>query len=74
MTEPIKNIIVDGVAHPVDEFSAQIQSLVKVRQDWVTELDVLRGSVLKNEMAINKLDVELSNLVAKELAERNKTE
>lgn len=66
--EAIKNLIVDGVEYPVDQFSPQVQNLVATRQKWSDELLNERSAVVKTEAAIRQLDNELSTLVQQELS------
>lgn len=67
--EPIKNIVIDGVEHPVEKFSDQVRSLLVIRQDWAQQLVTERNAVVKTEAALRQLDTELTQLVQKELAD-----
>lgn len=62
------SITIDGVEHPVANFSEGVQRLVTIHTEWRTDLAKERLAVAKTEAAIRGLDVELSQLVASELA------
>lgn len=65
--EQIKNIIVDGIEYPLENFSDKIKSLVLLRQEWANDLQKERTAAAKTDAAIRSLDVELKQLIGEEL-------
>lgn len=63
-------LTVDGTEYTVDSFSETVQRLVAIHTKWRNELQDERLQVAKTEAAIRALDVELTQTVATELAER----
>ena len=63
-------ITIDGVEHQVADFSTQVQQLVAIHTEWRKDLATERLAAAKTEAAIRNLDAELTQLVAKELADK----
>jgi len=68
--EAPKTITVDGNEYPVGTFSEVVQRLVAIHTEWRNELAAERLAIAKTEAALRALDAELSQTVAKELAEK----
>ena len=64
MTE---NIVIDGVEHSLDKFSAQVRGMVNLREVWAKEMVDERSALTKTEAAIRQLDAELLEIIKKEL-------
>jgi hypothetical protein len=62
-----KTLTVDGVEHPVADFSETVQRLISIHTSWKNELATERLAVAKTEAAVRCLDAELSQFVKSEL-------
>lgn len=65
---PPATLTIDGVEHPIAEFSETIQRLVTIHTNWRNDLQEERLAVAKTEAAIRSLEAELNQTIATEMA------
>ncbi len=66
------SITVEGKEYPLTSFSEVVVRLANIHTEWRNQLSAEKLNVAKTEAALRQLDAELSQNVAKELAEKNK--
>ena len=65
-----ENIVVNDAQYPLSDFSENVKKLVVIHTQWRRELAEERLAMTKTEAAIRNLDLELTQLVVKELEEK----
>ena len=68
-----ENLVVNDTQYPLEQFSENVRKLVVIHTQWRKELAEERLAMTKTEAAIRNLDLELTQLVLKELEEAKKT-
>lgn len=68
MSEPIKELNIDGKTYVVTCFGESVQTALRYREVWVEQLSKERLAVAKTEAAIRQLDSELLAAVNTEIA------
>lgn len=69
-----ENLVINDTQYPLEQFSENVKKLVVIHTQWRRELAEERLALTKTEAAIRNLDLELTQLVMKELEEAKKTE
>jgi hypothetical protein len=69
-----ENIVVNDKQYPLSQFSDNVKKLVMIHAQWRKELADERLAMAKTEAAIRNLDLELTQVVLKELEEQTSTD
>jgi len=67
MVQKFSEIIIDDSSYPISTFSDNVKNLVELRHKWQVELEKEKEAALKTEAAIRQIDLELAEVVKKEL-------
>jgi hypothetical protein len=65
-----ENIVINDVQYPVAQFSDNVKKLVVIHTQWRQEQAEERLALAKTEAAIRNLDLELTQLVMREIKEK----
>jgi hypothetical protein len=77
MTQKIEipqTVTIDGQEFPISKFSNNVYQLILIHTQWRNELTEERLKVAKTENALRALDAEISQTIAQELNETEKSE